>query len=372
MRLHGRCVLGRPAGQTNRVAKSPAVGLAALARACAGGTVLLILAAVVCAARGLAFADDNADKVFERRPLIAYALSSGHDDIIGQVQTSQVEKGETLLDIARRYGLTAAEVSDANHKLDWWQPPVGRTIILPTEWIIPPGPREGLVLNIPEMRLYYFPGRLGPRAKKGGLKKAAFIGENTVYTFPVGLGRYDWKTPLGPFRVRGKTVNPTWVVPDDIYQEHLERDGEAEHVVPGGVPDNPLGYYRIELTLPEYAIHGTDTPWGVGMETSHGCIRLYPEDIKRLFYKVKIGTPGRFVDYPVKFGWRGDALYVEVHPDIYGRYPALWQFALRQAKSMGVSDKLDLKKLEKAVVEKTGVPTYVMPGENPDTLSAGR
>jgi L,D-transpeptidase ErfK/SrfK len=332
-----------------------------------------MLAGVLSAVSSLALAEDEENNIFERRPLVAYAFSSDHDDIIGQIQTYRVRKGETLLDIARRYGLTATEVSDANHKLDWWQPPVGRTIIIPTEWIIPPGPRQGIVLNIPEMRLYYFPGRIvGPHGKKTGLTKAAFVSENTVYTFPVGLGRYDWKTPLGPFRVRGKTKNPTWVVPDDIYQEHLERDGEAEHVVEGGRPDNPLGYYRIELTLPEYAIHGTDTPWGVGMETSHGCVRLYPEDIKRLFYKVKIGTPGRFVYYPVKFGWRGGALYVEVHEDIYGRYPGLWQFALNQAKVMGVADKLDLKKLEQAVAERTGVPTYVMPGEDPEMLSAGR
>ena len=99
-------------------------------------------------------------------------------------------------------------------------------------------------------------------------------GAEVVYTFPVGLGRFDWKTPVGNWRVRGKTKEPTWVVPEDIYEEHLERDGEAEHVVSGGDPDNPLGHYRIELTLPEYALHGTNVPWGVGMTVSHGCIRL--------------------------------------------------------------------------------------------------
>jgi L,D-transpeptidase ErfK/SrfK len=346
--------------------------LRTIKQACIYSIALVVLSALVCTAGRLALADDNSEEFYERRPLIAYALSGDHDDVIGHVQTYQIKKGETLLDIARRFGLTAREISDANHKLDWWQPPVGRTIILPTEWIIPPGPREGLVLNIPEMRLYYFPGRLEPRGKKSRLKNAAFVADNIVYTFPVGLGRYDWKTPLGLFRVRGKTVNPTWVVPDDIYQEHLERDGEAEHVVPGGAPDNPLGKYRLELTLPMYAIHGTDTPWGIGMETSHGCVRLYPEDIKRLFYKVKIGTPGRFVYYPVKFGWRGDSLYVEAHEDIYGRYPALWQFALTEANNQGVADQIDLKKLEAAVRDATGVPTYVMPGENPDNLTVGR
>src|SRR5205823_10500686 len=133
--------------------------------------------------------------------------------------------------------------------------------------------------NIPEMRIYYFPGTVKP-SKKGTLTAASFQAEPIVYGFPVGLGRFDWKTPIGEFKVRGKTKNPTWVVPQDIYLEHLERDGEADHRVEGGDPDNPLGLYRIELTLPQYALHGTNVPWGVGMEVSHGCVRLYPEDIE--------------------------------------------------------------------------------------------
>ncbi len=190
-----------------------------------------------------------------------------------------------------------------------------------------------------------------------------------VYSFPVGLGRFDWKTPVGSFTVRGKTRNPTWVVPQDIYEEHLERDGEAEHVVSGDDPDNPLGKYRIELTLPEYAFHGTNVPWGVGMEVSHGCIRLYPEDIERFFNKVKIGTPGMFVYQPVKFGWRGDALYVEVHEDMYGMYAGLWAYAQKEADRKGLTDQIDMQKLEKAVEQKTGVPTYIMPGPAPGSAS---
>ncbi len=157
-----------------------------------------------------------------------------------------------------------------------------------------------------------------------------------IYTFPVGLGRYDWRTPTGIWTIRDKTHNPTWVVPDDIYQEHLERDGEAEHVVEGGDPDNPLGHYRLALTLPMYALHGTNVPWGVGMEVSHGCVRLYPEDIERLYYHTSVGTPGRFVYQPIKYGWRGGALYVEVHDDLYGVYPGLWRHALSLAKSQGL------------------------------------
>src|SRR5262249_13013721 len=158
------------------------------------------------------------------------------------------------------------------------------------EHILPDTPRVGIVLNIPEMRLYYYypsPASGGrPRMRRAGFTHTAYVGGRSaaskrvahagvhpivVYTFPVGLGRYDWRTPIGTWTVRDKTYNPTWVVPDDIYEEHLERDGEAEHVVEGGDPDNPLGHYRIGLTLPMYALHGTNVPWGVGMEVSHGC-----------------------------------------------------------------------------------------------------
>ncbi len=302
---------------------------------------------------------------FSRRPLYAYPLPAGQDNIIGDLTTYRIEKSDTLLDVGRWYGVTAKEISDANSHIDWWSPPVGKEIVLVTEHILPDTPHIGIVLNIPEMRIYYYPSPILARHKKGKLTSTAYAPAQVVYTFPVGLGRFDWRTPVGAFHVRGKTVDPTWVVPQDIYEEHLERDGEADHVIPGGDPDNPLGRYRLELTLPEYAIHGTNVPWGVGMEVSHGCVRLYPEDIERLFYKVKVGTPGEFVYQPVKFGWRGDALYVEVHDDLYGRYAGLWHYAMDEVKRLDLTDQIDFQKLEKAVEEKTGVPTYVMPGPGP-------
>jgi L,D-transpeptidase ErfK/SrfK len=308
------------------------------------------------------------EQQFEHRPLFAYPVPQGQDAVVGDIMTYRIQPGDTLLDVGRWYGLTAKEISDANNHLDWWLPPAGKEIILPTEHILPAGPHVGITLNIPEMRLYYFSGGVAPKHhRKGKLTPASFSRADLVYTFPVGLGRFDWKTPIADFKVRGKTKNPTWVVPQDIYEEHLERDGEAEHMIPGGEDDNPLGHYRLELTLPEYALHGTDNPWGVGMEVSHGCVRLYPEDIEALFKKVAIGTPGRFVYQPVKFGSRGDAVYVEVHEDLYARYPGLWNYAVKLAKREGLNDRVDYYKLEKAVEAKTGVPTYVGMGPAPDS-----
>jgi L,D-transpeptidase ErfK/SrfK len=336
------------------------------------GAVLMLSAMVSLPRLASAWTEDE----FEHRPLYAYPLPHGRDNIIGNLVTYQIQKGDTLLDVGRWFGVTAVEISNANGKIDWWSPPVGRQIILPDEHILPSGPHVGIVLNIPEMRIYYYyPSPTGP-ISKSKIKKVAMttakhpergtVTPSVVYTFPVGLGRYDWKTPIGDWRVRGKTRNPTWVVPEDIYEEHLERDGEADHVVPGGEDDNPLGKFRIELTLPEYALHGTDVPWGVGMTVSHGCVRLYPEDIERLFDKVKIGTPGEFVYEPIKYGFRGEAIYVEVHDDLYGRYAGLWAYAVKEAQRQNIADQIDMQKLEKAVEDKTGIPTYIMPGPPPD------
>jgi L,D-transpeptidase ErfK/SrfK len=313
------------------------------------------------------FAHAWSEAEFANRPLTGYPLPGTRDDLIGSLKTYKIQPGDTLLDIGRWYGLSSKEVSDANNHLDWWSPPPGKEIILPTEHILPEAPRVGVVLNIPEMRLYYFYSSPAAVRRRGELS-AISLARGTpgvVYTFPVGLGRFDWKTPVGVWRVVAKTKNPTWVVPNDIYQEHLERDGEADHVIPGGDPDNPLGHYRLSLSLPEYALHGTDVPWGVGMNVSHGCVRLYPEDIERLYFRVKIGTPGRFVYQPVKFGWRGGALYVEVHDDLYAKYPGLWNHAVREVKRLGIEDQVDMGKLEKAVELRSGIPTYVMPGAEP-------
>src|ERR1700683_1104337 len=377
------------------------------------------LAAFFCLAILVAVAPSIArgwsEDEFDHRPLFAYPVPEGRDNIIGNLVTYQIQKGDTLLDVGRWFGVSAKEISDANNHIDWWAPPVGTKVVLTDEHILPDTTRTGLILNIPEMRLYYYypsstggPAHRSKKKKPDGVSPASFkkisvieapdegdaepppeeepapdAGEPTakhkhhgesgggvtaevVYTFPVGLGRFDWKTPVGAFRVTAKVKDPTWVVPDDIYKEHLERDGEEEHVIHGGDEDNPLGHYKLDLSIPEYGIHGTNVPWGVGMEVSHGCIRLYPEDIERLFFKTKVGTPGSIVYQPVKFGWRGDALYVEVHSDLYGKYPGLWALAQDEVQRKGLQDNIDWKKLEAAVGGQTGIPTYVMPGAVPD------
>ncbi|HUN58048.1 MAG TPA: L,D-transpeptidase family protein [Candidatus Binataceae bacterium] len=328
--------------------------------------LIAVVVSVIALGGAKVWAHKWSESEFENRPLFAYPIPQGRDDIIGSLTTYKIQPGDTLLDIGRWFGLSAKEVSDANNHMDWWLPPVGQVIVLPTEHILPSGPRSGITMNIPEMRLYYYyPPPVAPHRHHGKVMPISYSVGRVVYTFPVGLGRFDWKTPIGDWHVTRKVKDPPWVLPADIYQEHLERDGYAEHVIPGGAPDNPEGHFLLELSIPEYGLHGTDVPWGVGMTVSHGCVRLYPEDIERLYAKTPVGTPGRFTYQPVKFGWRGAALYVEVHDDLYGKYPGMWNLASKIVSAEGLSAAIDNNKLEKAIELKSGIPTYVGLGEDP-------
>ena len=293
--------------------------------------------------------DDFNEKPYLGQTLIAMPTKdlATERTVVGNTLFRQAQKGDTFLDLARYYGLGYNDMADANPGVDPWVPPPGQTVILPTEFVLPDTDYRGIVVNIPEMRLYFF----HPRAKGQD-----FV---LVTTYPVGLGRDDWQTPRGSFKIRGKTVDPTWVIPDSIRAERIKEKGYSEKSVAGGSPDNPLGHYRLELTLPLYAIHGTNIPWGVGMQVSHGCIRLYPEDIAQLFPTVPVGTPGQFVYQPVKVGARNGDIYVQVHKDIYGLTPGPYREAMRLLDERGWTGLVDLKRLKRAVQEQSGVPMII-------------
>jgi L,D-transpeptidase ErfK/SrfK len=175
-------------------------------------------------------------------------------------------------------------------------------VTLPKQRILPAAPREGIVINLPEHRLYYFaPARDGEAA--------------VVHTYPVAIGKMDWNTPLGVTHVSSKVRNPTWTPPKSVRDEHAKRGDILPAVVPAG-PDNPLGTRAMRLAIPggAYLIHGTNRPAGIGMQATHGCMRLYPEDIEELFELVPVNTKVNIVNQPFKLGWLDGALYVEVHP----------------------------------------------------------
>lgn len=235
-------------------------------------------------------------------PAATFALPPPEVDVIGGLQSTQTRYEDTLIDIARRYGLGYEDMTLANPGVDPWLPGEGTVVTLPTRFILPGGPREGVVVNVAELRLYYY-----PQPKPGE--------EPVVITYPISIGRMDWSTPIGMTQITAKVRNPTWYPPKSVRAEHAAEG----HMLPAAVPpgdDNPLGEYAIKLDLPGYLIHGTNRPDGVGMRVTHGCIRMYPEDIESLTTRIPVGTPVRIINEPYKIGWADGLLYLEAHPPL--------------------------------------------------------
>lgn len=277
--------------------------------------------------------------------------------VIGAAQVYTLQRKDTFLDLARLFDLGYNELADLYTDMDPWAPPAGQAVRLPTSWILPQAPYQGIVVNIPEMRLYYF------SQTKSGMPR------RMVVTAPVGIGRPSWQTPEATFTVREKTENPTWVIPASIRKERIQKKGWSEQMIPGGVLENPLGKYRLRLSLASYAIHDTTNPWTIGRATTHGCVRLYPEDIAQLFPSIPVGTRGTFVYQPVKVGVRDQRIYVEVHTDVYGRVPNLWAEAQRVVEQSGFAEVVDPVRLAEAVHEQAGFPIDVT--RTRDGLPAG-
>ncbi len=228
-----------------------------------------------------------------------FPLPPADEGLVGQVQGARVHDGETLLDLARRYDVGLSELQDANPGVDPWLPEAGQPIVIPSQYLLPGGPRNGIVVNLPERRLYYFPS-------------AAAGSPPVVMTYPLGIGTEGHSLPAIHTRIIEKKVDPAWIVPDAIRAAHAADGDPLPKVVAPG-PANPLGRYAMRLGLPEYLIHGTNQPYGVGQRVSHGCLRMYPEDIEELFGEVAVGTPVAILDQPYKAGWSGEVLYLETH-----------------------------------------------------------
>jgi L,D-transpeptidase ErfK/SrfK len=269
-----------------------------------------------------------------------FRLPSPTDGVIGQAFYVKSRNEDTLLDIARQNNLGYDDMRQANEKVSFWVPGDGSDVLVPTFFVLPNAPREGIVLNLAEKRLYFYPGN----------------GE--VETHAISIGRDGLNTPLGNFHIVRKDKDPTWV-PTANHHADLAKEGREPlpAVVPPG-PDNPLGKYAMRLSAPSILIHGTNKPWGLGMEVSRGCIRMYPEGVEELFPKVAVRTPVTIVDQPFKTGWRGDELYLEVHAKDGDRQKRLEEIippAVAQAPGVSV----DWGEVERAVKENTGLPHLV-------------
>jgi L,D-transpeptidase ErfK/SrfK len=251
-------------------------------------------------------------------------------DVVGVVQLTTTTKEDTLTDIARRFNIGYEEILRANPKVDPWLPGADKQIVVPTEFILPNAPHQGVVVNIAAMRIFYFPPH-----KKGE--------PQVVITHPIGIGKVGWKTPEGVTKIVRRQKDPTWRVPVSVLKEHKE-NGEVLEPVIGPGPDNPLGRHAFYLDWPSYLIHGTNKPAGVGLRSSHGCIRLYPEDIAQLFEMVPVGTQVRVVNQPFVFGWKDGQLYMQAF-DVLEDDPRDWKKAQKKLlnKSLAATLQKQLK-----------------------------
>ncbi len=265
-----------------------------------------------------------------------YEIDPERDDVVGVIQVVTADKEDTLSDIARRFNVGYEEIVRANPGVDPWLPGAGREIIVPSQFILPNAPREGLVINSAAMRLYYFPKR------KSGERQV-------VYTHPIGIGKVGWKTPEGSTKVMRKAKDPVWRPGPGVRAEHKENGDILPAVVPAG-PDNPLGNRAMYLGWPQYLIHGTNKPYGVGLRSSHGCIRLYPEDVEKIYEMVAVGDKVTVVNQPFVFGWHEEQLFLQAY-DVLEDDPRDWQKAQKRliSKSLAQRIQTQLKSRAEAV-----------------------
>jgi L,D-transpeptidase ErfK/SrfK len=255
--------------------------------------------------------------------------------VVGSIQHYRIKKGDDLLELARHYGLGYSEIGVMYRQWDPFLPPAGAEMTIPTMWIVPNSRGNQIIVNTGTMRLYYF------------------INHNTqVYTFPIGMGVLDFKTPQGKFRVINKKVNPTWHIPKSLQKKY-----EMAEMPPG--PDNPLGEYKLTLSWGDYGIHGTAMPLGVGRMVSHGCTRMYPEHIKKLFPMVPVGASVEYIYEPALIGFRQGRIYLSVHEDVYFKIPSMILHVLNMIEQRGLADQVDMRKVMQTVEEHYGNPVDI-------------
>lgn len=265
------------------------------------GSAILLLSTWLCAFNAMAVDNIN-----------SFAWP-GDGDLIGEVQYTEVSAGQTLLDIAEKYGLGYTDIVTANPDLDPWIPTPGARVVLPTQYILPPGLREGIVINLAEYRLYHF-----VREKQ------------EIHTYPVGIGRENTPTPMGAMEITARIPNPTWYPPASIREGWARAGAEVRRQIPAG-PDNPLGPFAISLSREGYLIHGTNQGFGIGTRASAGCIRMNNADIEALVMATHIGVPVRILDQPIKVGRKGHKWFVEVHDPVGLTHDSLNQTAMVHA-----------------------------------------
>ncbi|MCF8496392.1 MAG: L,D-transpeptidase family protein [Alphaproteobacteria bacterium] len=295
----------------------------------------------------------------KRNPVIVFfialllsgpAFAKYDKSYVGDMITYKAQEEDTFVHIARDFNLGFVEMRAANPDIDPWIPGKGTKVTLPTRHILPDAPREGVVINLPEMRMYVFRD-----------------GDQPILSFPIGVGRDGLETPVGHTKILRKMADPVWRPTDRMRREKPELPATVE-----AGPENPMGTHALYLGWPTYAIHGTNRAFGIGRRVSSGCIRLYPEDIISLYNLVPVGTDVTVVDQPLKLGWIDDKLYMEVHPTIRnavqmeetGQIPeeGLTEKDVEMIRKMAGSyeDRLHWPAIRKAAKERRGYPIEIM------------
>ncbi|WP_137885550.1 L,D-transpeptidase family protein [Pseudomonas sp. 2FE] len=270
------------------------------------------------------------------------------EDIVGQVQVIKAKYEDTFADIGVANDLGYLEMVAANPGVDPWLPGEGTEIILPTRFVLPPGPREGIVINLAEYRLYYFPQ-----------------GQNVVHTYPLGIGREGWGSPIAATTITAKTPNPAWYPPKSIREEHAADGDPLPTIVPPG-PDNPLGPFKFTLGVPGYLIHGSNKKFGIGMRVSHGCFRMLNQNVLELSSMAPVGTKVRILNDPYKFGVSAGKVYLEAHtplddqgvPSVVDKHTAVINALLKREDQLG-SLRLDWEVVREVVAAEDGLPVEI-------------
>lgn len=320
------------------------------------GLILLLLGMLLSGCQTLSYVPENQVTVVTGKAEFVephdFSIVDGQN-VVGALASVDSQKEDTLSDLARHFGLGFTDITIANPRLDPWVLNENQEVLLPLQFILPDAQRDGIVLNLANMRMFYYPKN-----------------QNRVLTFPVGIGRDGWNTPLGATKIVAKRAKPAWTVPESIHREHQKLGDPLPKVIPAG-PDNPLGEYAMPLGFKGYLIHGTNKPYGIGMQVSHGCVQLYPEDVEALFNKVDVGTPVRIVHQPYLAAWDQDMLYLEAHQPLgkWAKQDKQLQKTVRQKLEALATEKgasVDWQRVDAILSRADGVPTPVLQG-SPDS-----
>lgn len=301
----------------------------------------------ICALFGVLLSCMLASPSLATGPAYAYQLFSPDPNkapepqartVVGRLQTYTIQDGDTLLDIARHFGLGYLELHRLYPNIDPWLPPTGRKITIPRQWVLPGRAQADIVINLPELRLYRFTKNQD---------------STMVQTYPVGIGSTEHPSPVGTFTVGEKRANPHWYLPKSLQSKY----NGLQVMAPG--PKNPLGEYWIGLGNSSYGLHGTNNPWSVGRLATNGCIRLYPEHIQPLFEKTVHRDQVQLIYEPVKLGLLAGSIYAEAHPDIYNRLDDYMYFAYQRLNAFPFAGNVDLVKYRHVLHQKSGLPVDV-------------